>query len=101
MTYLLKIKSEFRIGGFLKWHYIFSQLTNKPKTKNRSTLISFGLGGWEKPTTQQPVTLCNERHINRTLSGKTIYTERESQSNLRKLSEVNEDENVRKIFQGL
>lgn len=31
LTYLLKIKSEFRIGGFLKWHYIFSQLTNKPK----------------------------------------------------------------------
>lgn len=54
------------------------------------------MDGWEKPKTQQPVTLCNERHINRTLSGKTIYTERESQSNLRKLSEVNEDKNVKK-----
>lgn len=40
--------------------------------------------------------LCNERHINQTISGKTIYTERESQSILRKLSEVNEDENVKK-----
>lgn len=54
------------------------------------------MDGWEKPKTQQPVTLCNERHNNRTLSGKTIYTKRESQSNLRKLSEVNEDKNVKK-----